>query len=72
VKQPKLKKGKYKCAGCKGIFNKGWSDKEAAEEFHENFPDQPLDEQTDLICDVCYDLIMADMKANPWKYEGLE
>jgi hypothetical protein len=68
----KLCPNEYECKGCHQIFHKGWSDKEAREEFHENFPDEPLDEQVDLVCEDCYQLIMKDMQDNPWKYEGLE
>lgn len=71
MKNRKLKPHEYECKGCHKVFNKGWSDEEARQEFYENFPGEPIDERTDLICDVCYDLIMADMKEHPEKYEGL-
>jgi hypothetical protein len=66
----KLKPHEYKCQTCKGIFNKGWSDEEALAEFRGYFPDLPM-EEAGVICDICYQKMIQDMKDNPAKYEGL-
>ena len=70
-RQRRLKPDEYRCAACKGVFVKGWSDEEAKEEFHSDFPDMPIDEETSLICDHCYEAINQDMKDKPWKYAHL-
>jgi hypothetical protein len=66
-KERVLKKNEYRCAMCQGVFNKGLSDEEAIEEFHKDFP-EVLIEDTELICDDCYRIIMLDVKRKPWKY----
>ena len=45
----------YRCAVCDGIFEKGWSDEEAATEFAVTveFAGVAL-EDCDLVCDDCY------------------
>jgi hypothetical protein len=68
----KLKRNEYRCAACQGVFDKGWSDEEAKEEFYDNHPGEPIDETTALICDVCYEAMRKDMAANPWKYPPLD
>jgi|HubBroStandDraft_4_1064222.scaffolds.fasta_scaffold166606_2 hypothetical protein len=68
----KRKREKYTCAACKGVFYKGWSDEKAAEEFHERHPTMPIDEETALICDMCYKAILKDIEEHPEKYSGLE
>jgi hypothetical protein len=72
MKRKRKRNEKYTCAACKGVFYKGWSDEKAAEEFHERHPTLPIDEETSLICDDCYQLILKDIENNPWKYTGLE
>jgi hypothetical protein len=43
----------YKCQACGGVFEKGWSDEEAAAELGETFPDfAPID--CGLVCDDCW------------------
>ena len=52
-----MKDNEYKCAMCGGVFEKGWTDEEAMEEYKENdFPDTgtPLE----VICDDCYQEFM--------------
>ena len=71
MKKQKLKKTEYECAACHGIFEKGWSDEEAAEEFHDYFPDLPIDDETALICDPCYEAMLEDMRQKPEKYAHL-
>jgi hypothetical protein len=66
------KSREYQCAVCKGVFKEGWSHEEAAEEFYARHPGQPIDDTTTVICDDCYQLLMRDMKANPWRYAGLK
>ncbi len=45
--------GHYRCALCKGVFEKGWSDEEAKAEYGQVFPGKPL-EEADVVCDDCY------------------
>ena len=70
-RQRKLKKNEYRCAGCHQVYEKGWSDAEAKEEWDQDFPGEPIDDTTDLICDNCYKAIQKDMEDKPWKYAGL-
>ena len=67
----KIKPGQYRCDGCQGVFKKGWSDEEAKQEFYNDFPGDPIDETTALICDDCYEAMLQDMRNKPWKYVGL-
>ncbi len=48
----------YTCTICKGIFDKGWSDEEAAAEKEEIFGSVPL-EECDLVCDDCFNQLTA-------------
>jgi hypothetical protein len=66
----KLKKNEYQCDMCKGIFDKGWSDEEAKEEHFGRHPDVPL-EETGMVCDPCYKILLKDIAEKPWKYKGL-
>lgn len=66
-KTRKLKNNEYKCGICHQIFIKGRSDEEAWDEFKQCYPTIPEDE-TGLVCDDCYKLIMKDIEENPWKY----
>lgn len=43
----------YQCWSCGGIFNKGWSDKEAIEELDNRMPGANLEECA-VVCDDCY------------------
>lgn len=56
----------YKCAVCKGVFQKGWSDEEATKEATEVFGKHP-DEWNDevmTVCDDCYNTMMSDPRSN--------
>lgn len=66
-----LGKNRYRCAGCHQVYRKGWSDAEARAEWDRDFPGEPIDDTTDLICDNCYEAIQKDMEEKPWKYAGL-
>lgn len=48
-----MKPNEYRCAVCKGVFEKGWSEEEAQSELGEVFPEFTTDE-CDLVCDDCY------------------
>ena len=65
----KLKHNEYRCAMCKEVYAKGWSDEEAMAEAQRDFPHIPI-EETKLICEDCYELITTDMRDNPSKYEA--
>lgn len=43
----------YRCAQCKGIFDKGWSDEDALEEKNRHFPGTPVEDCV-IVCDDCY------------------
>lgn len=49
----KLGPNQYQCEACGGIFNKGWSDEEAAAELSATFPGFTPDE-SGIVCDGCY------------------
>ncbi len=45
----------YQCANCGEIYQKGSTDEECAEEYKENFPNDPNREwPIEVICDDCY------------------
>ena len=48
----------YTCENCGGTFKKGWSDEEAMAEPEALFPPQDL-EETGIVCDDCFHMIMA-------------
>lgn len=48
-----LETGQYQCAVCGGVFNKTWSDDEAAAELSETFPGYASDD-CGIVCDDCY------------------
>jgi hypothetical protein len=47
----------YQCAVCKGVFQNGWTDEEARAEQEAN---GWKDADCDIVCDDCYDAIIAD------------
>ena len=50
----------YKCAMCKGIFEKEWSDEEAEAELESTFKGTPT-EDCELVCDDCYKKFMGSL-----------
>lgn len=48
-----LKTNEFKCAVCKGIFEKGLTDEEAEQQLNEEFPGFDK-EECGLVCDDCY------------------
>ena len=65
-----MKSNEYRCEACKGVFEKGWSDEEALDEYRQDFPNLTLAD-SGIICDDCYQGLQADMERNPWKYPKL-
>ncbi len=56
----------FTCDNCHRTFPKGWSDVEArAEASRAGFPDQPID-QFAVVCDDCYQQIMAMAEREGW------
>jgi hypothetical protein len=49
------------------VFQKGVSDEEALAEAEVLFPTVPI-EETSLVCEDCFQQMMADIRAHPWKY----
>ncbi len=43
----------YKCEACNGVFEKAWSDADAAAERDANFPGLKSEDQA-VVCDDCY------------------
>jgi hypothetical protein len=66
----KLRENEYECAACHKVFTKGVSDEEALEEAATLFPTVPI-EETSLVCEDCFNKMMADVKARPWAYPEL-
>jgi len=56
---PDIQPNEYKCAACGGIFEKGWSDEEAAAEADALFSKEEL-KNAELVCDDCYNMIFAN------------
>lgn len=52
----------YQCARCGGTFEKGWSDEEAMDEMLDTWQGQSGD--VVVICDDCFEQVMAWAKAN--------
>ena len=50
----------FQCALCKGIFEKGWSDEEAAKECQEKIPEF-AGEPVDVVCEDCYQKMMKEI-----------
>jgi len=50
--------GKYQCAICKGIYEKGLSDDEAEQEMKDVFGENVTVDDCGIVCDDCYN----DMK----------
>lgn len=48
-----MKHNEYRCAQCKGVFEKGWSEEEAVAELNETFPGATVQECS-VICEDCY------------------
>lgn len=48
----------FRCAGCGGIFPKGWTDREADAEYERNFGMAPTPEDDEILCDDCYALFL--------------
>ena len=44
---------------CGDTFEAGWSDEEAKKEFEKNFGEKVEDNDTCIVCDDCYKILMA-------------
>ena len=55
-----IKENEYKCAMCKNVYQKGWTEEEAQNELEENFGHHEP-EECDLVCDDCYNEIMKPL-----------
>jgi hypothetical protein len=51
----KLKENEFRCAVCKEVYEKGWSDEEMNAERKANGWE---DKDCELICDYCYNILM--------------
>lgn len=54
----KLTPNQYRCSHCHKVFEKGWTEEEAAEELSETFGDIETPD-CDIVCDDCYNKIMG-------------
>ena len=59
-----MKDTEYKCYGCGGVFVKGWSDKEEAEECQRLWGIKPDNPAGAKVCDDCYKEFMEWFKKN--------
>lgn len=66
----KLRPNEYECAACHKVYTKGVSDEEALAEAASIFPTVPI-EDTSLVCEDCFQKMMADIKARHWAYPDL-
>jgi DNA-directed RNA polymerase subunit RPC12/RpoP len=58
-----IQPGEYKCACCGGIFQHGWTEEEAKEEYKKNFGKEVTTMQDkEIVCDDCYKKLMNEMK----------
>lgn len=63
-----MKDNEYQCANCGNIYEKGWTDEEAAKEMNSNFPSMKnSNAAVAVICDDCYKkiFIASDGFTNP-------
>jgi hypothetical protein len=65
-----LNKNEYECAACHEVFIAAISDEQAIAEAAENFPTVPI-EETSIVCEDCFQKMMADVAAHPWAYPPL-
>lgn len=49
----------YRCAECGGIFEKGWTDDEALQEYEAIFSASEKATPAAVVCDDCYQKIMG-------------
>jgi hypothetical protein len=61
--KPKLAPHEFWCVICQKIYNKGWSDEEAAAEKSELHPNVPY-EECDMVCDDCFVVLEEWRKEN--------
>lgn len=60
-----MKENEYKCDLCLNIFEKGWSDAEAAKEFDSNFPGHSMGQKDiAVLCSDCFSLVMDNYENN--------
>lgn len=52
------KSNTFCCAACGGVYEKAWTDQDAAEEFDAVFPDEEI-ENAEVVCDDCFRAMMA-------------
>ena len=51
----------YRCEACQGIFEKGWTDEEAEDEYSEVFGAAPTGDEA-LVCDECYNAMFVSYR----------
>ena len=57
----KVKENEFKCELCGNVYDKGWSDEEAKQEYFDNFDDTNIDD-CGMVCDDCYNKIRFEGK----------
>lgn len=56
-----MKNNEFKCALCKDVFPKAWTDEEARKEYETNFPQESEDnEEEEIVCDDCYNKLTGN------------
>lgn len=57
-----MKKNEYRCEMCGGIFEKGWTDEEALEEYKNIFGEEAtIANDNYVVCDDCYHLVVSKL-----------
>lgn len=65
-----MEPNEYKCDGCGGVFEKGWSEEEALKEKKENgWGDMDMTRMAQ-VCDDCYQKIMIFNNHKPGTRKG--
>ena len=57
-----MKPTEYKCAGCGGVFEKGWTDEDAEREQEGNGWGSMPDSEMAVVCDDCYQKLFAEQE----------
>ena len=55
-----MEDNQFQCAQCGGVFDKGWSDEEEAEESERLWGIKPGDEAGATVCDDCFNQFEVD------------
>ncbi len=57
--------GEFRCSMCRQVYCCGWSDEEAVAELKAVFGPEETPDTSEIVCDDCYKIIMADVPEKP-------